>query len=143
MLLTESVGEAFSDPVAARFFGAVAERLAPTGLAVTLLPSTGTAETTAARDVGIDGALVYSCARGTPALGWLLKRRLPLVYVDQDPVGDAASVHMDDRGGRPGVAATPLMPSVQPCSQPPGRQRVVLLTGSPREPVRQRSRNPF
>ena len=41
VLLTESVGAAFRDPIAAAFFGAVAEELAPTGLAVVLLPSHG------------------------------------------------------------------------------------------------------
>ena len=34
VLLTESLGTAFLDPIAAAFFGAVAEELAPTGLAV-------------------------------------------------------------------------------------------------------------
>ena len=39
VVLTESLSEAFLDPVAAAFFGAVAEELAPTGLAVSLIPA--------------------------------------------------------------------------------------------------------
>ncbi|MDM7831972.1 LacI family DNA-binding transcriptional regulator [Cellulomonas edaphi] len=102
VLLTESVGTAFQDPIAAAFFGAVAEELAPTGLAVALLPSTGSAEMVPARDIPMDGAMVYACAGDRMAVTYLLRRRLPLVFVDEDPVGDASSVLLDDR---PGAAA--------------------------------------
>lgn len=99
VLLTESVGSAFSDPIAAGFFGAVAEELAPTGLALSLLPSWSSGETVPARDIPMDGALVYACAADTSAIDWLVRRRLPLVFVDQPPVADAASVLLDDRVG--------------------------------------------
>jgi DNA-binding LacI/PurR family transcriptional regulator len=99
VLLTESVKMAFQDDVATGFFGALAEELAPTGLAVALLPSTGSEEKIPARDIPMDGALVYACAGDTPALDWLIKRRLPLVFVDQPPVAGADSVLLDDRGG--------------------------------------------
>jgi len=107
VLLTESIGTAFSDPVSATFLGALAERLGPTGLALALLPSARVEPEPVpardvpvpARDVPMDGALVYSCLGDTPALGWLQRRRMPLVFVDQRPVGEAASVLMDDRGG--------------------------------------------
>ena len=48
---------------------------------------------------GMDGALVYHCDPRSPALGWLQKRRLPLVYVDQYAEPDVPSVNVDDRGG--------------------------------------------
>lgn len=99
VLLTDSVGDAFQDDVATGFFGALAQELAPTGMAVALLPSVETAEKVPARDVPMDGALVYACAGDTPALTWLLKRRLPLVFVDQPPVDGADAVLLDDRGG--------------------------------------------
>ncbi|HMO11627.1 MAG TPA: LacI family DNA-binding transcriptional regulator, partial [Actinotalea sp.] len=92
VLLTESVREAFADPIAAEFFGAVAESLAPTGMAVALLPSVEEGDRVPARDVPIDGALVYACAGETPAVQWLRRRRLPLVYVDQAPDADGSSV---------------------------------------------------
>ncbi|GEN80059.1 LacI family DNA-binding transcriptional regulator [Actinotalea fermentans] len=99
ILLTNSMGTAFRDDVATSFFGAVAEELAPTGLAVTLLPLYGSAESIPARDVPIDGALVYACPDGAPALDWLVRRRLPLVFVDREPTPGAASVTLDERGG--------------------------------------------
>ena len=99
VLLTDSVGAAFEDDIATGFFGALAEELAPTGLAIALLPSTGSAEMIPARDIPMDGALVYACAGETEALGWLLKRRLPVVFVDQAPTPGADSVVLDDRGG--------------------------------------------
>lgn len=99
ILLTNSMTTAFRDDVATSFFGAVAEELAPTGLAVTLLPLYGSADTIPARDVPIDGALVYACPDGAPALDWLVRRRLPLVFVDREPTPGAASVTLDERGG--------------------------------------------
>lgn len=99
ILLTDSMGTAFRDDVATSFFGAVAEELAPTGLAVTLLPLYGSDDAIPARDVPIDGALVYACPDGAPALDWLVRRRLPLVFVDREPTPGAASVTLDERGG--------------------------------------------
>lgn len=119
VLLTESVGTAFEDEIATGFFGALAEQLAPTGMAVALLPSTGSAEKIPARDVPMDGALVYSCAGDTPALGWLLRRKLPLVFVDQPPTDGADSVLLDEAGG--GRAAAQHVLDL-------GHHRVGLLT---------------
>src|SRR4029453_14617577 len=61
VLLTDSLGEAFSDEVATTFLGAIADELGPTGLALTLLSSSGPAGMIPARDVPMDGAFVYSC----------------------------------------------------------------------------------
>lgn len=101
VLLTDSVGTAFADPIAAAFFGAVAEELAPTGLTVSLLPGSGPAGVVPARDIPMDGALVYACGGDSAAIDWLVRRRLPLVFVDQAPVPGASSVLLDEReGGR-------------------------------------------
>lgn len=99
VLLTDSLGIAFTDEVAALFLGAIATELAPTGFALTLLSAAVTEHGIPARDVPMDGALVYSCTAESPALGWLHRRRLPLVYVDQVPVVDIDSVNVDDRAG--------------------------------------------
>lgn len=99
IVLTESLRFAFTDLVATSFLGAIAEELAPTGLALTLLPSGGTGDMVPARDVAIDGALIYSCDPTSPAVDWLTRRRLPMVYVDQTPVSDVASVNVEDRAG--------------------------------------------
>ncbi len=99
VLLTESVGAAFRDPIAAAFFGALAEELAPTGMAVVLLPATGTEGMIPARDIPMDAALVYGCAADYPAVDWLVRRKLPLVFVDGEPRSGAASVILDEREG--------------------------------------------
>ncbi|WP_315093178.1 LacI family DNA-binding transcriptional regulator [uncultured Cellulomonas sp.] len=99
VLLTESIGTAFLDPIAAAFFGAVAEELAPTGMAVVLLPSTSSETMIPARDIPMDGALVYGCAGDYPAVDWLVKRRLPLVFVDGEPVQGSDSVLLDEQHG--------------------------------------------
>ena len=104
VLLTDSVQHAFTDEVAMAFFGAIAQELAPTGLALTLLTASETDGRVPARDVPMDGALVYSCDPHTPALGWLSKRGLPLVYVDQVPAAGILSVNVDDRGGASAAA---------------------------------------
>ncbi|MGH8825701.1 MAG: LacI family DNA-binding transcriptional regulator [Jiangellaceae bacterium] len=100
VLLTESLRFAFTDEVATSFLAAIAEELAPTGLALTLLTtSTGQDDVVPARDVAMDGALVYSCETGSAALDWLMRRRLPLVFVDQSPAPGIPSVNVEDRLG--------------------------------------------
>ncbi len=104
VLLTDSVQYAFTDEVAMTFLSAIATELEPTGLALTLLTAAETEGRVPARDVAMDGALVYSCQARTPALGWLTKRGLPLVFVDQVPAPGIPSVNIDDRGGAQAAA---------------------------------------
>ena len=99
ILLTDSLRYAFADVVATGFLGAIAEELAPQGVAITLLSSAEHEESVPARDVALDGALVYSCGRTSPAREWLLRRKLPLIYVDEQPVPGATCINVDDRGG--------------------------------------------
>lgn len=99
VLLTESMTSAFRGELAVEFFSAVAEELAPTGLAVTLLPSYGSKGVVPARDVPIDGALIYACPDGAPAMEWLIRRRIPLVFVDRPAAAGAARVTLDERAG--------------------------------------------
>jgi DNA-binding LacI/PurR family transcriptional regulator len=105
VLLTESLTNAFSDEVATGFLGAITEELAPTGVALTLLSTSQSEDLFPARDVALDGALVYSCDRASPALAWLIRRGLPLVFVDQTPAAGIPSVNVDDRLGARSAAA--------------------------------------
>jgi DNA-binding LacI/PurR family transcriptional regulator len=98
-LLTESLGFAFTDQVSTQLLGAIAEELKPTGLALTLLSGFDTGDIVQARDVAMDGVLVYSCDPGTSAVDWLQRRRLPMVFIDQDPLDDIPSVNVADRDG--------------------------------------------
>jgi len=98
-LLTMSLRHTFSDEISTRFMGAIARELAPTGLALTLLPTPEPGDAGPAWDVAVDGAIVYSCLPGSPAIELLRRRRVPLVHVDQPPDGDAPGVNVDDRAG--------------------------------------------
>ncbi|TFC82743.1 LacI family transcriptional regulator [Cryobacterium cheniae] len=104
VLLTDSLAPAFTDEVAAEFLGAIAARLAPTGLALTLLTSSGRDDIIPARDVAIDGALVYSCEVDSPAVDWLRRRRIPLVFVDQEPAVGSTCINIDDRAAARAIA---------------------------------------
>lgn len=99
VLLTDSLQYSFADEVATGFMRAVVDELAPTGLALTLLTSHEREDVVPARDVAMDGALVYSCRAESSARDWLLQRKLPVVFVDQDPVPRITSINVDDRGG--------------------------------------------
>jgi DNA-binding LacI/PurR family transcriptional regulator len=103
LLLTDELGEAFQDAVATEFLTSVSDTLAREGLAVTLLTSAGGAGAPSgyvpARDVAMDGAIVYICDPASPDIGWLERRGLPLVSVDREPSASAPSVNVDDRGG--------------------------------------------
>jgi DNA-binding LacI/PurR family transcriptional regulator len=99
LLLSETLTYALTDEVAMTFLAGIADELAPSGLALTLLSAAPQDGVVPARDVAIDGALVYSCNPDSSAVGWLLRRRLPLVFVDQAPAAGIASVNIDDRLG--------------------------------------------
>ncbi|MDQ1620362.1 MAG: hypothetical protein QOE19_2931 [Actinomycetota bacterium] len=105
VLLTESLTYAFTDEVATGFLGAIADELAPTGVALTLLSTSQSEDLVPARDVALDGALVYSCDGESPALAWLIRRGLPLVFVDQTPAPGIPSVNVEDRQGARAAAA--------------------------------------
>jgi DNA-binding LacI/PurR family transcriptional regulator len=99
ILLTDSLRYAFTDLIATRFLGAISRELEPTGLALTLLTAATGDGVVPARDVAIDGALVYSCDPTSPAVDILKRRGLPLVFVDQTPADGITSVNIDDRAG--------------------------------------------
>lgn len=99
LLMSETLQYVLTDEVAMAFIAAIADELAPTGLALTLLSAAPREGIIPARDVAMDGALVYSCDPTSPAVGWLTRRRVPLVFVDQPPAAGIPSVNIDDRGG--------------------------------------------
>jgi DNA-binding LacI/PurR family transcriptional regulator len=100
ILLTDSLHVAFTDEFATGFLAAVADALEPTGLALTLVTTPRQPqEVIPARDVAIDGALIYSCDPTSASTAWIRRRRLPLVLVDQAPESGVPSVNIDDRAG--------------------------------------------
>ena len=120
VLMTDSLTYAFTDEVATGFLGAIAAELAPTGLALTLLSSAARGDVVPARDVPMDGAVIYSCDSDSAAVDWLVRRGLPLVFVDQEPKPGVASVNVDDRSGAR-AAAQHLVDL--------GHRRVGIVTG--------------
>ncbi|HZG90309.1 MAG TPA: LacI family DNA-binding transcriptional regulator [Pseudonocardia sp.] len=104
ILLTESPQYAFSDEFSTTFLAAITQELARTGLALTLLPSGRAGDVIPARDVAMDGALAYSCRPGVDGVEWLRRRRLPLVFVDQQPEPGCTSINVDDRAAAAGAA---------------------------------------
>ena len=99
ILFTDTFSYAFEDEVAAGFVGAIAAELAPTGSAITLLTADTTAAFVPARDVSLDGAVLYACVDDSEAIDWLIRRQLPLVFVDHRPRPGYDSVNIDDREG--------------------------------------------
>lgn len=102
VLLTSDLRQAFVDDVSTGFIGAVAEEIGPTGLALTLLSSSAVGGVVPARDVAMDGALVYSSQPGAGAVDWLIRRGLPIVFADEEPAParqGISCVNVDDRGG--------------------------------------------
>lgn len=99
VVFTTDLRIAFSDDVAAGFLGAIVDGLAPSGLSLALLKTGETGGRIPTRDVPMDATLVFSCAPGTTELDWLVRRGLPLVFVDQQPQHGIPSVNVDDRGG--------------------------------------------
>jgi DNA-binding LacI/PurR family transcriptional regulator len=97
VLLTDSLSYAFVDEIATGFLGAVARELEVTGIAMTLLSSPRGSGLTPARDVVLDGAIVYSVDGDSPAIQWLRRRDMPLVYVDQVDEPGIPSINIDDR----------------------------------------------
>ncbi len=99
LLLNDRLSEAFEDAIASEFLASVADALADNGLALTLLTPSSRAGFVPSRDVAMDGALVYICEPDSADLGWLDRRGLPQVSVDQNKRAGVASVNVDDRGG--------------------------------------------
>lgn len=99
VVLPEFLRFAFTDEVLTAFLGAVADALAPAGLALTLLPPGPSGDVVPTRDVPMDGALVCSVDPGSAAVGWLVRRDVPLVLIDQAPAAGRPSVAVDDRQG--------------------------------------------
>ena len=99
LLMSETLHHTLTDEVAMAFIAAITDELAPTGLALTLLSAAPREGIIPARDVAMDGTLVYSCDMTSPAIDWLMRRHLPVVFVDQSPAPGITSINVDDRGG--------------------------------------------
>jgi DNA-binding LacI/PurR family transcriptional regulator len=119
VLLTDSLDYAFTDDVATRLLAAVSEELTATGFGLTLLTAIGHDGFVPARDIPMDGAIVFSCDEHSDAIGWLRRRQLPLVFVHHAPSDHYPTVNSDDRIGG-ALAAQHLLDL--------GHRRVAIIT---------------
>jgi DNA-binding LacI/PurR family transcriptional regulator len=122
ILFHDAPRHALSDEFAALFLAVIAEELGHGGLALTLLPNLGTRDVLPVRDVAMDGAIVYSCSPNDESVAWLMRRRLPLVLVDQPPDDRFPGVNVDDRAGAHAAAAHVVEL---------GHRRIALIAGGP------------
>lgn len=97
LLLTDSLGAAFRDPVSTEFLVAVGDALAERSLALTLVATAGD-NAPLGQDLPMDGAIAYVCDPHVD-LGWLRHRGTPVVTVDQTPTRGVPAVNVDDAGG--------------------------------------------
>lgn len=97
LLLTDTLGDAFRDPVSTEFLVAVGDALAERSLALTLIPTAGS-NPPLAQDLPMDGAIVFVCDPRAD-LDWLHHRGTPVVTVDQTPTPGVPAVNVDDEGG--------------------------------------------
>ena len=97
LLLTDSLGEAFRDPVSTEFLVAVGDALAERSLALTLVATAGE-NPPLGRDLPMDGAIVFVCDPRVD-LEWLRQRGTPVVTVDQAPTTGIPAINVDDAGG--------------------------------------------
>ena len=97
LLLTDTLGEAFRDPVSTEFLVAIGDALAERSLALTLVATAGD-NPPLGKDLPMDGAIVYVCDPRVD-LDWLRQRGTPVVTVDQTPTKGVPAVNVDDAGG--------------------------------------------
>ena len=104
VMLTDDLRYAFTDQYATDLMASICSELAPTGVALTLLTATSPSESLPARDVPLDGAMVLACSDSSESIDWLRRRKLPMVFVDQEPLDDVTSINIDETGGARAVA---------------------------------------
>ena len=99
VMLTDDLKYAFTDQYATDLMASICSELAPTGVALTLLTAVSPSESLPARDVPLDGAMVLACSDQSESIDWLRRRKLPIVFVDQEPLPDVTSINIDETGG--------------------------------------------
>jgi DNA-binding LacI/PurR family transcriptional regulator len=99
VLLTSSPDEAFDNLVALGFVSAIARALTPRSLSLALLSGHEQDDLVPATDIAMDGLVVYSCLSDDRTSQTLMKRRLPMVLVDQPARPGISSVNIADEAG--------------------------------------------
>jgi DNA-binding LacI/PurR family transcriptional regulator len=104
VLLTSAPDEAFENLVALGFVSAIARALTPRSLSLALLSGNAQDDLVPATDIAMDGLVVYSCLSDDETSRALMKRRLPMVLVDQPARPGISSVNIEDGAGAAAAA---------------------------------------
>lgn len=98
VLFTETLSYAFADPYAVGFLQGLAGVLeeAGTGLLLVAWPSQGAADDVV-RDAVVDGFCVFSLPDDHPTMRGVLRRRLPVVIVDEPYIPGVPFIGVDSR----------------------------------------------
>jgi DNA-binding LacI/PurR family transcriptional regulator len=101
LIFAERLGYQFTDPAAPAFFRGVSAGMRRAPLGLLLLPDSRRRDEAAAtvRDAAVDGFVIYSVPRNDPRLDAALRRRVPVVTVDQPRDAPTSFVGIDDRAG--------------------------------------------
>lgn len=99
LVFTDSLSFAVRDPGAVRFLEGLTLSCESAGVALLLVPAidTGTANLTMVGQAAVDGFIIYSMPEASPHLEAALRRKLPLVVVDEpDGLKEPDWVGLDD-----------------------------------------------
>ncbi len=110
ILYTDRLSYAFTDPAAGMFLEGVSSAAEEAGLGMLLLPRGPVDHRDMEGVIGavVDGFVTYCAANDDPLLDIVLRRRIPVVFVDHAPGGQPSAVGIDDEGGA-GAAARHLV----------------------------------
>jgi DNA-binding LacI/PurR family transcriptional regulator len=101
VLFTDRLRFAFEDPIAGRFLAGIASVVEPADYAITVLssPRHRGGPVGSVSSAVVDGLIVYSVDTDSQGLGEARRRRMPMVFVDQEPEEGIPSILIDDHGG--------------------------------------------
>lgn len=134
VVLGESLPYAFEDPEAARFLAGIAGVCAEHRLAMTILPTNGSADDSQRiRAAAVDGFAVWTTTEDDPVLEALSLTGKPVVVHAGPQRAGFGLVGIDDRAAARDVASTGLRGSRRPAviSFPANRERISRVVAGP------------
>lgn len=105
VLFSEPLRNAFADPASVLFLEGVAQAGEEADSGMMLVPARPSVEAASVvQNALVDGFILYSMPPGHPFVDAALKRRVPVVCVDQIRIGGASWVGIDDEAAAGGAA---------------------------------------
>lgn len=106
VLYTDRLSYAFTDPAAGMFLEGLSAAAEEAGFGMLLLPRgpVDHRDMEAVIGAAVDGFVTYCAADDDPLLGIVLRRGIPVVFVDHSPESQSSAVGIDDKGGASAAA---------------------------------------